>query len=809
MPTHLVIHGHFYQPPRENPWTGMVEREPSAAPAHDWNERILGECYRPNAWARIVDGFGRVERIVNNYAAINFNFGPTLFNWMVEHAPAAYQRVLEADRLSQARFGGHGNAIAQGYNHAILPLCNERDRVTQIRWGLADFHSRFGRMAESLWLPETAANDNVMGSLIDAGLQYVILSPYQAERVRPLGHHDWHSVVDGNVDTGQAYKYFHRDGSGRSIAIFFYDGPLSRAIAFEGALHSSQVLLDRMALSVGEGNRLVHVATDGETYGHHTHFGDRTLAYSLEIEARQRGFTLTNYGQFLEEHPPTQEAEIKPGPNGEGTSWSCAHGVGRWYRDCGDSTGAGEGWNQAWRTPLRNALDFLRDAAIGPVEESRGRIFPDPWAARDAYVGVVLTNGATRQDFLGRNAAQGLSPEDQVRALSLMELQRHAMTMYTSCGWFFADIAGLEAVQVMKYAGRVMDYLQELNLPAPRDRFLEILSEAKSNMPGKGNGADIFRREVDPLRMTPQRFAAHFAISGLLDGRAEAQEGSIGGFQYSRKDGRQETRGRITMATGRVHLEGAATGRVHEFMHAALYIGGVDFYCVLRPYSGDRRFKAAEDRLWTEFANGSLLTLLRVSQDEFGPEEYDLQHVLPRGRQRILEHVFADLIQRFDDQYSRLYEDNRAIIEQLRDAGFEMPPELTAAAEFALGWRLEQEVRKQRRSVDPETYRTARNIVDEASARGFNIQRASVRRTFEEMVLEAVRRVARQPDQDSVAAALALVHLSRDLRMTPNLEPAQEVLYPVLVSSEAGASDALTALASAIGFAPKLTQQGG
>src|SRR5262245_29856483 len=299
MPTHLVIHGHFYQPPRENPWTGMVEREPSAQPFHDWNERILAECYRPNAWARIVDGFGRVERIVNNYAAINFNFGPTLFNWMVEHAPAAYQRVLEADRLSQARFGGHGNAIAQGYNHAILPLCNERDRVTQIRWGLADFHSRFGRMAESLWLPETACNNNVLGSLIDAGLKYVILSPYQVERVRPLGSHDWKSVADGNVDTGRAYQYFHRDGSGRTIAIFFYDGPLSRSIAFEGALHSSQVLLDRIGQNVGEGNRLISVATDGETYGHHTHFGDRTLAYSLEIEARQRGFTLTNYGQFL------------------------------------------------------------------------------------------------------------------------------------------------------------------------------------------------------------------------------------------------------------------------------------------------------------------------------------------------------------------------------------------------------------------------------------------------------------------------------------------------------------------------------
>ncbi len=808
MPTHLVVHGHFYQPPRENPWTGMVERELSAQPFHDWNERIQAECYRPNGFARIVDGFGRVERIVNNYAAINFNFGPTLLNWMVEHDPTTYRRVLEADRLGQSRFGGHGNAIAQGYNHSILPLCNERDRVTQIRWGLADFHSRFGRMAESIWLPETACTDAVLGSLIDAELKYVILSPYQAERVRPIGAKEWQSVADGNVDVGRAYSYFHRDGSGRAIALFFYNGPLSRSIAFEGALYSSQVLLDRFAKDAGEGGRLIHIATDGETYGHHSHFGDRTLAYALEIEARSRGFTLTNYGQYLEEHPPDHEAEIKPGPNGEGTSWSCAHGVGRWYRDCGCSTGAGEGWNQAWRTPLRQALDFLRDSAVVPIEEARGRLYADPWAARDAYIGVVLTNGATRQDFLRREGVAGLSEEDQVRALSLMELQRHSMTMFTSCGWFFADIGGLEGVQVLKYAGRVMDYLAELDLPSPREKFLEILSQAKSNLAEQGNGADVFRRHVDPQRMTPKHFAAHFAIIGLLDGEGEQLDGTVGGYHFSRRDTRKESRARITMATGRVRLEATATGGAQEFTHAALYIGGVDFYCVLRPYGGPRRFKAAVTRLWDQFAAGSLLTLLRTAQDEFGPEEYDLQHVLPRGRQRILEHVFADLIFRFDEQYSRLYEDNRGTIEQLQESGFRMPDELTAAAEFALGWRLEQEVRKQHRSLDPQAYRRAREVVEEAHRRGFNIHRASVSRTFEEMILEAVRRVAQQPDPDLVAPVLALIQLSRDLRMTPNLEQAQEAIYPVLVSTRHEAADPMAALAAALGFSPKFIASG-
>lgn len=330
MTTPLVIHGHFYQPPRENPWTGSVDREASAAPDHDWNERVYRQCYRPNAFARVLDGYGRVTQIVNNYAFISFNFGPTLLAWMQERHPETYERILDADRVSSQRNGGHGNAIAQGYNHTILPLMNERDRRTQIRWGLADFRHRYRRTAESLWLPETACNDATLGALIDEGLRFVILSPYQAERIRRIGTHAWHTVTDGSIDPGLAYRYFHRDGSGRSIAVFFYDGPIARAVAFEGALASSQALVGRLAQAPGGSGRLVHIATDGESYGHHTHLGERGLAHALCVEAEARGFSLTNYGAFLDAFPPTIEVEIKYGSAGEGTAWSCAHGVGRW-----------------------------------------------------------------------------------------------------------------------------------------------------------------------------------------------------------------------------------------------------------------------------------------------------------------------------------------------------------------------------------------------------------------------------------------------------------------------------------------------
>jgi alpha-amylase/alpha-mannosidase (GH57 family) len=453
--TALVIHGHFYQPPRENPWTGEVETEPTAAPFHDWNERIHAECYAPN---------------VDNYPLISFNFGPTLLSWLAQHHADTYRKILDADKVSAAARGGHGNAIAQAYGHAILPLCNERDRVTQVVWGLADFRFRFGREAEALWLPETAANDHVLSLLIDHGMRYVILAPNQATR---------------EIDTSKPYFFRHVDGSGRSLAVFFYDGPLARAIAFEGALASSRGLVERF-ISAARGGELVNVATDGETYGHHFKFGDLGLAHALRVEAKAAGFWITNYAQYLDHHPPELTVEIDNGPDGEGTSWSCAHGVGRWTRDCGCHTGGEPGWNQKWRQPLRAALEFLRDDAADKFESAS--LLKDPWAARNDYISVMLDPQA-RAAFSTRH-----SVTDESRAMDLLEMQRSALLMFTSCGWFFSDLAGIETVQVLRYAARVIDLMNQLGLDPPRKRLLEMLSEARSNRPEKGTGADIYLR---------------------------------------------------------------------------------------------------------------------------------------------------------------------------------------------------------------------------------------------------------------------------------------------------------------------------
>ena len=473
--TALIIHGHFYQPPRENPWTGEVEREVSAAPYHDWNERIQVESYAANAAALVG------SQPVNNYAHISFNFGPTLLSWLEKHHPETYLKILEADRLSARERSGHGNAIAQAYGHAILPLCNERDRLTQVVWGVADFRHRFGRDPESLWLPETAVNHATLDLLIEQGLRYVILAPSQA---------------DGAIDSSRAYKYLHRDRSGRSIAIFFYNDSLARGIAFEKALTSSERLV-RMIQSTSAGKSMVNVATDGETYGHHFKFGDLCLAHVLTVEAPQAGFWITNYGEFLDRFPPEHEVSIKTGPEDEGTSWSCTHGVSRWSRDCGCQTGGEAGWNQQWRGPLRAALNYLGDRAAEGFEEVGSKVFKDPWNARNAYIEVLLHRVSPR-DFLAQHSRQQLSPADEVRVFTLLEMQRNALLMFTSCGWFFNDISGIETIQVLRYAARVIELSDQLGLPSHRKAFLDMLAEARSNVAEKGTGADIYVLHAEP-----------------------------------------------------------------------------------------------------------------------------------------------------------------------------------------------------------------------------------------------------------------------------------------------------------------------
>jgi alpha-amylase/alpha-mannosidase (GH57 family) len=479
----MIVHGHFYQPPRENPWTGEIDHQPTAAPFHDWNERVHAESYMPNAEARIASPQG--ETTVNNYERMSFDVGPTLLQWLEKAHPATYARIIDADRASIRRLG-RGNAMAQGFHHSILPLAQPHDLRTEIRWGLADFRHRFGRDAEGLWLPETAGNNGVLSALVEEGVAFTVLAPWQAARWRADGG-EWVDVASGPFDVRHAYRWAHPDGSGRSMALFFYDGDIAKSIAFEQATASAEKLVDLFARRAGTEGVVVHAATDGETYGHHHTFGEIGLAYALFVEAERRGLEPTNYAVALERWQPRHEVELAAGA---GTSWSCAHGVGRWKEDCGCHTGGEEGWNQAWRAPLRRGLEVVKQAADETFERVGRELLTDPWAARDDYVRVVIE--ATSWEEFSAQWSQATDDDGRARARTLLELQRTGLQMFTSCAWFFTDISGIETVQILRYAMRAIELLEELEGPDPTDGLMAELEQAKSNVPAFGTGADIF-----------------------------------------------------------------------------------------------------------------------------------------------------------------------------------------------------------------------------------------------------------------------------------------------------------------------------
>jgi len=481
----ITVHGHFYQPPRENPWTGQIELQPDAAPSRDWNERVYSECYGPNASVAIPTPEGQ-QRVVNNFEKLSFNVGPTLMAWMERAHTDTYERIIHADRKSVETLG-HGNAIAQAFHHTILPLASARDIRTQIRWGLADFRYRFGRPAEGMWLPETAANAATLAILAEEGVGFTILASRQAARWKEQDG-EWVDVEEQPIDTHLPYRYRHPNDPEKSIAIFFYDGDLAQEIAFGNLGSSAERFLDAFTSRAGDGG-LVHAATDGETYGHHHKFSELGLAFALFVEAEKQGIEITNYATFLADSPPTRDVAIQ---SGEGSSWSCEHGVGRWMRDCGCQTYGPEGYNQAWRGPLRAGLEVIRWAVDETYEMLGKQIFVDPWGARDRYVSVVIGE-TSLPDFLEAETAGMGDPAALERADVLLEMQRNAMSMFTSCGWFFYDVSRIETVQILRYAARTLDLLGSLGLSLPEDAYMPLMEEAKSNDPAEGSATTILR----------------------------------------------------------------------------------------------------------------------------------------------------------------------------------------------------------------------------------------------------------------------------------------------------------------------------
>ena len=681
---YICVHGHFYQPPRENPSLEAIELQDSAYPYHDWNERVCAECYAPNGSSRVLNEKGEIKEIINNYAHMSFNFGPTLLSWIEEKVPKVYQSILQADEESQQRFGGHGSAIAQGYNHMILPLANRRDKTTQVKWGIADFEHRFKRKPEGMWLPETAVNTETLEVLAENGILFTILAPRQAKRVRRGGSRKWVDISGSRIDPSRAYLV--PLPSRKSINVFFYDGPISQGVAFEGLLDDGKRFADRLVSGFSDTRtwpQLVHIATDGESYGHHHHYGEMALSYALEDIENNKRAEITNYGQFLERYPPDHFAEIV-----DDSSWSCVHGVERWKTNCGCNSGGHPEWNQEWRAPLRASLDWLRDTLAGAFEQHGAPLLKNPWGARDAYIRVILDRSdESLAAFFGEHATHQLNDEERVRALKLLEMQRHALLMYTSCGWFFDELSGLETVQVMQYAGRALRLAEECCGFSLEAEFLNRLSAAKSNLPDHEDGARIYDKWVKPAYIDMHMLAGHYAISSLFENYEP--QARIYCYRVSREDFNIEAEGKVRLATGSAHFDSTITRESDFYSFAVLHLG--DPNLVAGVHAADAAKDEAEKaKLQDFFSRGDTTAIIRELDENFNKRTYSLKSLFKDEQRKITKQILDDSINSTAAAYRSIYQTNAPLMRFLHGLGIPIPRSLHLAAEIALNNQLRE-----------------------------------------------------------------------------------------------------------------------
>ena len=763
MEKYICVHGHFYQPPRENPWLEAIERQVSAHPYHNWNQRVSAECYQPNGVARILDKSGRIEKIINNYARISFNFGPTLLSWLEAEEPIVYERILEADKESRERFSGHGSAMAQGYNHAILPLCNKRDKITQVLWGIRDFIHRFGRMPEGMWLPETAVGLETLDIMARAGIKFAVLAPHQAARIRKRGESAWRDAAGCPLDA--AYEISLPEG--RKMALFFYNGAISNAVGFEKLLSDGSHFLDRLMGAFSpkcDRAQLAHIAVDGETFGHHHRFGEMALAWVLNKIESEGNVRLTNYGEFLEKHPPTHCVEIR-----ERSSWSCCHGIGRWREDCGCNTGEHPDWRQLWRKPLRKALDALRNRLIDIYSSVADGLLRDPWAARNDYVDLILDRSADSVDrFFEKHSARALNSEERVRSLKLLEMQRHALLMYTSCGWFFDDIAGIETLQILQYAGRAIQLAEELSgqrsvvsdlqdmgaqassmnskkinadgtpaLPCQNEvtdendiesSFLDILRKAKSNSPEKGDGRDLYLRFVKPAIIDETGIAAHYAMRALFQDFHERTD--FYSCTVERKHWQTMTRGRAKLVLCRAQVTSRITSETAAMNLAAVHDGAGHIQSGIRKKELDPQ---TEEEIRAEFEKEDWTSVFSLLNKYFSDAKLSLNEIIPDERRKILDVLIQSANADFDRRNQEEFERIEPLLNTLTELGVEPSARFVPVAAEWIQERL------------PEEYRLLRMDHVETmlkSAKSWNIQlngdmlEPILRETLEKFALE-------------------------------------------------------------------------
>jgi alpha-amylase/alpha-mannosidase (GH57 family) len=782
----VCIHGHFYQPPRENPWLETVETQESAAPYHDWNERICSECYATNGAARILNIKNLITRIVNNYARISFNFGPTLLSWLKENAPRTYRMILDGERRSRKSYQGHSSAMAQVYNHMIMPLASRRDRITQIRWGIADYESHYGTTPEGMWLAETAADSDSLELLAQHGIKFTVLAPHQCKRIRTLmdgagkDAAGWTDTAGSSVDTTRPYLV--RFDSGVSIAVFFYNSPLSRAIAFEGLLNSGEHFAGRLKAGFKDSTepQLVHVATDGESYGHHHKYGEMALAYALRLLEEDKTVKLTNYGSFLEQFPPKYECEIV-----ENTSWSCVHGVERWRSNCG-CNGGKPGFNQLWRAPLRQALDELRDALVPLTEQEGSKLFKDVWEARNAYIVPMLDQSPqVVEQFFRNHQSHTLSVAERVRGLELMEMQRHTQLMYTSCGWFFDDISGIETVQIIAYAARVLQLARQLfgEQATPLEpAFLARLAEARSNVASAGNGALLYKDEVGLRQLGLEQVAAHYAISSMFSSFAE--ETDLFCYRVWRNSWAIFSSGRGRLALGRAKIVSAVTGQQASYSFAVLHFGDQNITAAVKPYeeADAAEFEAFAKDAANHVERADFPEVIRLLDRYYGHVDYSLTSLFTDEQRRIMQIILNSTLLDIENSLTTIYEDHASLLHFLSQAGLPKPPALTLAAGFAINAGLRRAL-----EADPIDRAQLRSFLSLAKADQVPLETATLSYLADQRMKRAMVELQMSSGAlEMLERALVLARSVAELPFELNLWQAQNIWYEILRTSGYG-----------------------
>lgn len=769
MNRYVCIHGHFYQPPRENPWLEEVELQDPAYPYHDWNERITSECYAPNITSRILDSKKRIIDIVDNYTKISFNFGPTLLSWMKRHEPDAYHPIVEADRESQKRFSGHGSAIAQAYNHMIMPLANRRDKHTQVIWGIRDFEHRFGRKPEGMWVPETAVDLETLDIMADQGIRFTILAPHQARRVRKIGDKKWQDVSGGRIDPKM--PYLCKLNSGRSINLFFYDGPISQNVAFGDLLNSGENFASRLVSVFCDQKepQLVHIATDGESYGHHHRFGDMALAYALHHIESNNLAKLTNYGEYLERYPPTYEAEII-----ENSSWSCVHGVERWRSDCGCNTGMHTRWNQAWRAPLHEAMSWLQDTLIPIYEREMASCVKDPWLTREDYIMLILDRSLQNVDrFFSKHAVQKLSKKERVKVLSLLEMQRNTMLMFTSCGWFFDEISRIEPVQVMKYAGRAMQLAKEVSGEDLEPEYLKILEQAPSNISDLKNGVRVWEMSVKPAALDLLRVGAHYAISSLFEEYPE----TIKIFCYTANSEIYDFNeaGIQRLAIGKACIHSDITEEEIIICFGVLHLGNHNLVGGVAEYREDKSFSVMQQEMKDAFMKSDIPEVIRLIDKHFDTHNYSLWHLFKDEQRKVLDQIFDSTLKEIESSFRQISEHHYPIMQVMREMEIPLPKALATPVEFILN----MDIQKLLQDEEVDTDRLQR-LLQETKKWSFELDKTTLGFVASRKINSLMERVLETPEDVSLLETIeGMFKILSDLSLELDLWKTQNVYFSI------------------------------